>query len=736
MEKIKYNRKFKFVDDVYELSEEEKILLTKYALQRKSEEVHITSEWGRFENMPELSTEQIDEMAQSILDGMTLEQKINQMTAVSKIYDYPVVMKRYNDKPYLAGEDIELNIPPIKFTDGPTGIVMGESSTCFPVSIARGATWDIQLEEKVGEAMGIEGRALGANLFAGVCINIIRHPAWGRAQETYTEDTYLMGKMARALTRGAQKHMMACAKHFAANSIENSRFKVNVKLDERTHKEIYLQHFKECVDEGIASIMSAYNKVLGEYCGQNTYLLRKILKEEWGFTGFVISDFIWGARDGKKAATAGLDIEMPIEQVYGENLLKLIKDGEIDEAIINDSTKRILRQKIRFSFVGDKSLYKKENICNENHIKLAKEVALNSMVLLKNEDDILPIDLSKNKVIAVVGELAEKENTGDMKGSSRVYPPYVINPLEGIRKKFGNDIICTYCDGKNKDELLKIAKEADIVIAVVGLTGFDEGELMTSHSTIGGDRDNLSLKEHDINIIKSITSVNKNCIVCVEGGSAITMEEWKDEVKAIIMMWYAGMEGGNALADILAGDFNPCAKLPITIPRSPEQLPYFNKNADEIIYDYYHGYYLADKMYYDVAFPFGFGLSYTKYNYNNLSIDKPLVTEDDVVLVSVDVENIGNMAGDEIVQLYTGYKNSKVERHVKDLKGFEKIYLNPGEKKRIYIKLDIKRLAYYDEGIKDWVVEAGEYIIFVGPSSDEKTLNLITLTVKKISVIK
>ncbi len=315
---------------------------------------HIDSEWGRFENMGELSKEEMEKVITHILEEMTLEQKVNQMSADYTPGIVQFVYDRYNSEPYYAGEDKELDIPAVKFTDGPTGVVLGYHSTAFPVSMARAATFDPELEERVGNAIGIEARAGGANLFAGVCINLLRHPGWGRAQETYGEDPYLLGSMGAALVKGVQKHAMACVKHFAANSIENARFIVSVEMDERTLREVYLPHFKKCVDAGAAGIMSAYNRVRGEWCGHNQYLLTDILKKEWGFEGFVMSDFIYGIRGTIDPADAGLDMEMNATQFYGGRLVEAVKEGLVKEARIDDAVRRILRQKIRFASKGDK----------------------------------------------------------------------------------------------------------------------------------------------------------------------------------------------------------------------------------------------------------------------------------------------------------------------------------------------------------------------------------------------
>ena len=680
--------------------------------------------WIDWNKLKGLSEEEIEKKAQEILSIMTLKEKAYQMSGdESIITGGPRMAKRYNDHPLPAGEDKKLGIPGINFSDGPRGVVMG-ASTCFPVSMSRGASWDVELEERVGNAIGIEAKAQGAHYFGGVCINLLRHPAWGRAQESYGEDTYHLGAFGGALTKGIQKHIMACAKHYACNSMENMRFKVNVTVDERTLREIYLSHFKDCVDAGVASIMNAYNKVNGKYCGHNPHLLTDILKNDWGFNGFVITDFVLGIRDGKMAVQAGVDIEMPFHIRMGpKKLVKLVQKEEISEQQLNEAVLRILRMKLKFAHEGDPTIYNMEKVTCKEHVQLALEAARKGTVLLKNEDDVLPLDKKKVKKITVVGTLANMENLGDH-GSSRVYPPYVITPYEGIKNLAGSSIEVLYDEGVDPESAIELARTSDVTIVVAGYTYKDEGE----YTGKAGDRPSLTLKPEDEALISKVAEVTDKCIVVLEGGSAIITEAWKDKVKGILMAWYPGMEGGTALGEIIFGDVNPGGKLPMVFPKSQEQLPFLDIEAREIEYDYYHGYNLMDKEGYEPAFPFGFGLSYTTYSYDNLKIDKNSMKENETLEVSVDVTNSGKVTGEEIVQLYVGYKGSSVERHVKDLKGFGKISLKSGETKTLTIGLKANELAYYDVEKKDWVVEKIEYIVHVGPSS--QTDKLLTTSFK------
>ncbi len=291
----------------------------------------------------------IESLDGEIIAEMSLEQKVNQLSADVEPWELEFENPRYNFTPFYAGEDTQLNIPAIKFTDGPTGVVMGYDSTAFPVSIARGATFDTELEKRVGDIIGKEACIGDANLFAGVCINLLRHPAWGRAQETYGEDSYLLGEMGAALVDGVNEHVIPCVKHFACNSMENARFKVNVKIDERSLYELYLPHFKKTIEAGAGCVMSAYNRVNGEWCGHNKELLRDILNDKWGFDGFVMSDFLFGMRNTVDAIEGGQCLEMHMPQYYGEKLVREVKNGTVDEKLVDEAVLRILRYKIKYA---------------------------------------------------------------------------------------------------------------------------------------------------------------------------------------------------------------------------------------------------------------------------------------------------------------------------------------------------------------------------------------------------
>jgi beta-glucosidase len=694
----------------------------------------------------ELSSQQIEAKAREWLAQLTLDEKTGMMDGDTPFWAGMIEMMGggYGDHPWNAGVISRLGIAGIRFVDGPRGIVM-DGATTFPVSMARGAAWDVTLEERIGDVIGRELRALGGTLFGGVCINLLRHPAWGRAQETYGEDPYHLGEMGAALTRGVQRHAMACAKHYALNSMENARFKVDVRISPRALHEIYLPHFKRVVEEGVAAVMSAYNSVNGEWCGQNKVLLTDILKKRWRFEGFVLTDFFLGMRDAKKAALAGQNLEMPFQMHYHQHLKHLVENGDVPLELIDDAVLRLLRQQLRLIRSAD---YAAAQVGSESHRALAREAAEKSIVLLQNKGDLLPLrDLKK---IAVIGRLADTPNTGDG-GSSNTRPAYVVTPLAGIQAALEGQAEVLYDNGHDLEQAQATAQAADAVVLAVGYTHVDEGEFLDP-ATIqnlaslfppptpeeasivqgfmqgmagqpddalltGGDRDLLTLSPDDEALIQAIAAVNSRTIVAVMGGSAVITEAWCERVPAILMLWYPGMEGGHALADVLLGRATPSGKLPFVIPQQAEDLPFFDKNATQIEYDLWHGYRKLEREDHTPAFPFGFGLSYTSYSYANLTLARTELGPSDTLPVSLAVTNTGTYAGEEIVQLYVSAIDSAVERAPKELKAFTRIALRPGETRTVQFRVPISRLAYYDESQADFVVEPLEYEIFVGAHS-------------------
>lgn len=702
-----------------------------------------------------LTREQVEEKAQALLEQMTLKEKVWMLNGNwDPIGSYQKYSNLYNPIPIETNGCPRLGVSTIAFSDGPRGIVMGHS-TCFPVSMARGASFDRDLEKRVGDVIGQEARAQGANYFGGVCINLLRHPSWGRSQETYGEDPFHIGEMGRSLTESVQEHnVIACIKHYAVNNIENSRFWVNVEADERTMREVYLPHFKKSIDAGAASVMGAYNLFNGDQCCESHFLLTEVLRDDWGFEGFTISDFGAGVRHTKKAIDAGLDIEMPMPIHYQRNLLKAVEDGEVAEETIDTAVLRILRTLLVFENTPEKMAYTSDLVASKEHTELAREVAEKSMVLIKNEGHVLPF--SKDvKHILVAGELANKANTGDA-GSSRIDAPYVVTLVEGLHNYFGYDVEVVFCDESELEKAADEAARADGVIIMVGNDLHDEGEYVSGDDpheddfsfqeaiaigyenmgitppdidmpffehdggAVGGDRVNLSLKPDQIDLIRRIGGINANTVVVLVGGGTILTKEWDDVVPAILYGWYSGMEGGNALPRVLFGDVNPSGKLPFTIPQDQSHLPYFSNKDASITYDLYHGYSYLEKHGYTPAYPYGFGLSYTTWEYGEPQLEK----RGNQVIVTLGLKNTGGVAGAEVIQVYVGIAHSAVDRQKKLLKGFEKVYLEPGESTTVTIPVDLDELRYFSNEPRKWIFEPGSYRFYVGSSSADADLQV------------
>jgi beta-glucosidase len=691
-----------------------------------------------------LTPSQIDERAKALRDNLSLEEKISLMHGQLSLWPGIAAMTApggYSSQFWVAGEVARVGVPGLRFTDGPRGVIL-DGGTTFPVSMARGAAWDPALEERIGDAIGREIRALGGNYFGGVCINLLRHPAWGRAQETYGEDPHHLGVLGAALTHGVQRHVMACVKHFALNSMENARFKVDVTIDQRALHEIYLPHFKRVVDEGVASVMSAYNSVNGEWCGQNPELLTGVLKTRWGFQGFVVTDFIFGMRDAKKAALAGQDVEMPFGILFSRDLKGLIEHGEVPLERVDDAALRILRAQVRFGQGRNPQDYGPDAVGCKAHQRLAREAAQKSIVLLKNDGGLLPLRNARR--LAVFGRLADTPNTGDG-GSSNTRPAYVVTPLAGLRAAVGDMVELAYDDGEDPALVAAAAERADTALVVVGYTHADEGEYippdifadflpsfpppdaeyaafaegaqggaMDTGMPLGGDRERLSLNPRDEALIQAVCAANPRTIVAVMAGSAVIMEAWAHRAQAILMLWYPGQEGGHAFADVITGAISPSGKLPCTFPVKAEDLPFFDRNATKIVYDLWHGYRKLERDGAAPAFPFGFGLSYTTFEYAGLKLAREELQASDTVEAAVEVTNAGAVSGEEVVQLYVATEGSKVERAPKELKAFARVALAPGETRTVRLSVPAADLGYFDAATSGWVVEPINYAAIVG----------------------
>jgi beta-glucosidase len=621
--------------------------------------------------------------------------------------------------PIDLGANERLGIPALMKAGSSRGAII--YATAFPVSMARGASWDVDLEDRVGEAIGAEVKAIGGNVVLGPTINLVRHPGWGRSQETYGEDPYHLGRLGVASVNGSQRHVMTQVKHFALNSIEEDRGSINVLVDERTLREVYLPHFKATVLESCAaSIMSSYNKVNGQYMGENKHLLREILKEDWGFAGFVASDWYAGVHSTVAAANNGLDIEMPFEEWYGDRLFRAVQNGRVDESVIDEAVTRILRMKFFFGLFDQEPELDPDVISNPEHTQLALEAAQESMVLLKNENDALPFSRNEIGRIAVIGPQANRARLGDM-GSSTIIPDYAITPLAGMLNHSGTVKIVTYT-GFDPQEAASVAAGADAVVMITALTIIDEGERNMPFPGGGGDRRDLGLHKYETDILHAVAAANDRVVVVIEAGSAVTVDSWIDEVDALVMAWYPGMEGGNAIAKVIFGDVNPSGKMPLTTPHAADPLYNFGSRQPEVEYGYYHGYRWYDHEDLAPRYPFGFGLSYTEFSYGDLQLSDSTISEGETVQVSFDVTNVGNVAGKEVAQLYVGFPESGVERFVRELKGFAKVDLEPGETTTITLKLQAKDLAYYDVDMGAWQVVPGAYTVEVGRSSRDLPL--------------
>jgi beta-glucosidase len=674
-----------------------------------------------------MTEQEIASKIEAILREATLEEKVAMMSGRGFFKQFSESGNRWGANPYRAGGGCErLGVPALYFTDGPRGVARG-SSTCFPCSMARGAAFDIDLERRIGEIIGIEARAQDCTLSGAVCINLLRHPAWGRAQETYGEDPHHLGEMGAALAQGIQTHnVVATVKHFALNSMENARFKVDVIADERTLHEVYLPHFKRALDAGCATVMSAYNKLNGEYCGENRTLLTDILRGEWGFDGFVHSDWVFGVHK-QYAAAAGLDVENPEPLVFGEKLVAAVQSGAVEPQAIDQACRRILTVIYRFAAAEDPlPAYPASLVAQERHRAVALEAAEKSPVLLTN-DGVLPLNKAKVRKLAVLGRLAALENTGDF-GSSRVRPPYVVTPLDGLERYLGDGAILT-ADEKDLAAARRAASEADAVVVVVGYTAREEGEFVPGDISlgqdggqpkddgpqrpIGGDRDSLELPPAQVALIEAAAESGKPVVIVLIAGSAVIVESWLGRANAVLQTFYSGMEGGTALAKLLFGDVSPSGKLPFTVAKSPADYPLFDKDADRIEYGFYHGYTLFEREGWAPRFPFGHGLSYTRFAYRALKLRR----NNDAVEVTVSVTNEGATAADEIVQIYASFPGTAVERPKKLLKAFARLTLAPGETKTIRRDVRLVDLMWRDPATHTWKLETGPHVFHAGGSS-------------------
>ncbi len=807
----------------------------------------------------------IETSVEKILSAMTLEEKI----------DYIGGFEGFYIRPYK-----HLGIPRIKFSDGPVGVRNYGKATAFPASIASASSWDRDLIYKIGTALGKESRARGVHVLLAPGVNIYRAPMCGRNFEYLGEDPYLASQLVVPYIKGVQDQgVVATVKHYVANNQEYERHHVSSDVDERTLREIYLPAFKAAVQKGkVASLMTSYNLINGIHASQHDLLVNKILKEEWGFDGVVMSD--WNSvYDAVGAANGGLDLEMPFGKFMNkENLLPAIKDGSLKESVIDDKVRRILKMIFKMGFMDHEQLDQSIPLNNTESAKVALEAAEGGTVLLKNQNNILPIKANKVKTIAVIGPNSDPAVTGGG-GSSLTVPFNSVSVLQGIENFAGTNFKIThdkaiyynpenesfltskyYSDGKpglsgeyynnmnlsgeptlkrfdkrvnfdwigvkpcegletevysvrwtgnikiekdgeyefflrgddgfrlylddklvisswedngtrtksykqkliagkthdirieffqnrggseiyfgwqdaNKDinkeqmeKVIQLAKNADLVVACVGFNKDVEGE--------GKDRP-FSLPADQVKLIRDLAVINKNIVVVVTGGGNIDIEPWLGDVKALLHAWYPGQDGGTAIANLLFGAVNPSGKLPISIEKRWEDnatfSSYFDNDKDMRV-NYTEGLFVGyrhhDKNNVEPLFPFGFGMSYTTFKYSNLKLSKSKMKESDTLWVSFDITNTGKTGGHEIAQLYINDIKTSVPRPEKELKGFEKVYLNTGESKTIRIPVEKTSLSFYDVKSKMWRAEPGKFTVLVGASSKDIRLK------KKFRLVK
>ena len=637
-----------------------------------------------------------------------------------------------------------LGIRTFKTTDGPLGISQHSSflrkNTYFPAGINLAASWNRTLAYECGEAIGKEARAIKRLCVLGPGLNIGRTPFNGRTYEYYSEDPYLTKEMAIPFVKGVQSQKVAaCPKHYVANNQETNRYTVSAEIDERTLQEIYLRAFKDIVQEADPwTIMTSYNMVNSEYVHESSKLLKETLIDKWGFNGFVMTDW-WATAEGdsKKeepsqsppelAIKAGLSLEMPAGYLYELNRLKqAFRNKKFTEEEVDELIRRILHVYVKVGMFEKRKDLPKGERNTKKHQNLARRMSEEGIVLLKNSNNILPLDINKIKKIAVLGPNANKKFGKFLYGgAAAVTPPYEITALKGLKEK---------CEGKiqiNTDP-----KNADCVILFMGLNHDSHKKLMSDevgeddiefgNESEKMDRKRLSLSDSQIHLIQDTVKMNPKTIVVLINGSPVSMEEWINDVPAVLETWYPGMEGGRAISSVIFGVVNPSGKLPMTFPKNIKDSPAHKSERTfpgvdlKVHYEegLYVGYRFFDKENIEPLFPFGYGLSYTKFNFDEVKVvNKSINTMEDEISITVTISNVGDRAGSEVVQAYAEDIECTVERAARELVGFEKIFLEPGETGTVEIKIKGKDLAFYDISKGDWNLEKGDFLIHIGNSS-------------------
>jgi len=646
----------------------------------------------------------------ALIEKMTLEEKAALCTGASSWTTTPIE---------------RLGIPEMLVSDGPHGVrrladvnSLGSDSlpaTAFPTASALASTWDVDLVRELGEALGEEAIALNVDVLLGPGNNMKRTPLCGRNFEYFSEDPFLAGELAASLINGIQsKGVGTSLKHYAANNQEYQRFMMSATIDERTLREIYLPAFETAVKKGKPwTVMCAYNKINGTYGSENRELLTDILKGEWGFDGLVVSD--WGAvHDRVAALKAGLDWQMPgPREMEVQAVIEAVRNGSLPEVQLNEAVHRILNIVFKAAETPKGGTFDVEA-----HHALARKISAESVVLLKN-DGVLP--LTNHQHIAVIGRSA-REAHFQGGGSSHINPTKVSVPYKELQGLAGNAEL-TYAEGYPKDdsyqpamidEAVKLAQGADVALLYIALPSFKEAE--------GYDRPDLDLTEQQVALIKAVSKVQPKTVVVLNNGAPVDMRAWIGDVAAVVECWMMGQAGGGAIADVLFGKVNPSGRLAETFPMRLADTPaYTNYPGENGEVRYGEGLFIGYRWYdareIPVQFPFGFGLSYTTFKFSNPKVSSKQFKDTDGITVSVDETNTGKVAGKEVVQVYVHDHKSKLVRPQKELKGFAKVELQPGETKTVTIALDFRSFAYYDPAYKQWVTEDGDFDILIGSSS-------------------
>ena len=693
---------------------------------------------------------QMEKRIEKLIKKMTLEEKVGLLHGNSKFY--------------VAGVE-RLGIPEWSLSDGPHGVRAeinrhdwayagwtNDSASYFPTGTAFAAAWNPELAYRRGEVLGEEARWRKKDVLLGPGVNIIRSPLCGRNFEYMSEDPYMNSVLAVAYIKGLQSRDVACSvKHFAVNNQETNRTTVDVECSERALREIYLPAFKAAVQEGGAlTVMAAYNKFRGEFCAENNYLVCKILRNEWGFDGVYVTD--WGAAHSTvPSMEAGLDLEMGTlidkyeDWYYANPLIEAVKSGKIPMSLVDEKVGDVLRVMIKTNVLDPKKRFGPGSMNTKEHQQATYDAAAEAIVLLKNQNNLLPLDFSSIKSLAVIGDNAtRKHSNGGL--SSEIKAVYEVTPLGALRAKWGDKVdirfaqgyekLSTFVEGSNNgqssgtfssktqesDALLKeaveVARTSDVALLVCGLNH--------DYDTESFDRLNMDIPYGQVELIQEVVKANPRTIVVMIAGSPLNMAAVDICSPAIVWAWFNGMEGGNALVDVLSGKVNPSGKMPFTTPVSLDQSPAhalgnfpgrdLKVNYEE---DILVGYRWFDTKGLPVVYPFGYGLSYTTFNYSNLNTDKKTYDQADTIQATFTLTNTGDREGAEVAQLYVSDPVCSVMRPVKELKGFKKVFLKPGESRRITLDIPVSSLAFYSEAQSQFVVEPGEFILQLGASASD-----------------